>query len=63
MTAEQLDADMADYFVGKEGATNEAGSTGVNGQTMDSVASTKMQEPAQAVVAPTTTDMDIDMID
>lgn len=65
MTAEELDAEMADYFVGKDGAADEPPKT--NGQHVASMAATNAPETTgfaqPAAEAPATMDMDIDMIE
>ena len=67
MTAEELDAEMADYFVAnKDGAADEGPKALTNGQHVDSIAATNPPQTAgfaPPAAAPDTMDMDIDMIE
>lgn len=67
MTAEQLDAEMNDYWGSTaDGAGDEGGKAPVNGQPKDSIAATDPPETAgfgPPAAAPAVQDEDIDMIE
>lgn len=65
MTAEELDAEMNDYWGSTDGAGDEEGKAPVNGQSNDAVAATNPAETAGVgppASAPAIQDDDIDMI-
>lgn len=66
MTAEDLDAQMDDYFGGKDGASDEPGKAPTAAQPHDSVPTTNPPETAglgAPAAAPGAMDEDIDMIE